>query len=280
MVKKISLLLVVLMLAVATAVGQTSDAQAWQTYTVEERDFSVSMPTLPVLTINRTIFQGETRGEEILKASAGGILYRVDIFENRNGEQKLKEFIKDLTQTGWDLGTERSVTVNGVEGKEYLTQSKQTVAQFFSTKRHLYRFATSGAVATDPRVNQFFSSISFDKKTAGIKVKSDGKPLYYRDDLGEVFTGKNVERKVRLLSKPEPSYPQKAVENGARGRVTLVAAFAATGQVVNIRVLYSNTGDVLVHAAIEAARKIRFEPAMKDGKPVSMWMQLEYNFML
>ena len=32
-----------------------------------------------------------------------------------------------------------------------------------------------------------------------------------------------------------------------------------------------------VHA-IKAARAITFIPATKDGKPVSMWMQLEYNF--
>lgn len=32
--------------------------------------------------------------------------------------------------------------------------------------------------------------------------------------------------------------------------------------------------------SIDAARKIKFIPAMKDGQPVSMWMQLEYNFSL
>jgi len=31
---------------------------------------------------------------------------------------------------------------------------------------------------------------------------------------------------------------------------------------------------------VEAARRIKFVPAMKDGKPVSMFMQLEYNFSL
>lgn len=30
--------------------------------------------------------------------------------------------------------------------------------------------------------------------------------------------------------------------------------------------------------AIETAGQIKFIPAMKDGKLVSMWMQLEYNF--
>ena len=38
--------------------------------------------------------------------------------------------------------------------------------------------------------------------------------------------------------------------------------------------------DGMTEAAIEAARNIRFFPAGKDGKPVSQWMTLEYNFNL
>ena len=38
--------------------------------------------------------------------------------------------------------------------------------------------------------------------------------------------------------------------------------------------------DGMTEAAIEAARNIRFFPAEKEGKPVSQWMALEYNFNL
>jgi hypothetical protein len=47
--------------------------------------------------------------------------------------------------------------------------------------------------------------------------------------------------------------------------------------VENIRVV-SGLPYGLTEQAIASARKIKFTPAMKDGKPVSMWMQLEYNF--
>ena len=36
--------------------------------------------------------------------------------------------------------------------------------------------------------------------------------------------------------------------------------------------------DGLTEVAIAAARKIKFVPAMKDGKSVSTFVQLEYNF--
>ena len=36
----------------------------------------------------------------------------------------------------------------------------------------------------------------------------------------------------------------------------------------------------LTTMSVRAARQIKFIPATKDGKPVSVWMQLEYNFNL
>jgi len=36
----------------------------------------------------------------------------------------------------------------------------------------------------------------------------------------------------------------------------------------------------LTEQAIAAARQIKFVPAVKDGRPVSVFMQLEYNFNL
>ena len=62
------------------------------------------------------------------------------------------------------------------------------------------------------------------------------------------------------------------------GTVVLRAVFSRTGRVENIIVLSGPA--MLIETAIEAAKQIKFTPAMKDGQPVSMWMQLEYNFNL
>jgi len=61
--------------------------------------------------------------------------------------------------------------------------------------------------------------------------------------------------------------------------VIIRAVFSASGQVTNISAI-SKLPDGLTEKAIGAARQIRFVPATKDGRPVSMWMQLEYNFNL
>lgn len=46
---------------------------------------------------------------------------------------------------------------------------------------------------------------------------------------------------------------------------------------IDITVVKGGPGEY-TQSAIEAARKIKFVPATKDGVPVSMWMQLEYRF--
>ena len=95
----------------------------------------------------------------------------------------------------------------------------------------------------------------------------------------KTYTGREVETKARLTHRPEPNYTEKARNSGTRGTVVLQAIFSKTGKVTDIRTL-SGLPNGLTERAVEAARKIKFIPATKDGKPVSMWMQLEYNFNL
>jgi len=52
---------------------------------------------------------------------------------------------------------------------------------------------------------------------------------------------------------------------------------SSSGRVTNIRAV-GRLPDGLTENAIEAARQIRFVPAVKDGRFVSMRMELQYNF--
>ncbi len=97
--------------------------------------------------------------------------------------------------------------------------------------------------------------------------------------LGEVYSGKEVTTKVRILSKAEPQYTEQARKDQLTGKVILRCVFAADGHVRAVGVL-AGLPDGLTLRAIIAAHQIKFIPATKDGHPVSMWMQLEYNFNL
>ena len=117
------------------------------------------------------------------------------------------------------------------------------------------------------------------KNPLGIAV-SDGPGIPLEEEPREkVYAGREVDKRVKLQNRPFPDYPDAAKGRGITGVVVLKCVFAANGKVTNIRVVQGLPYG-LTERAIEAAKKIKFIPATKDGKFVSMWMQLEYNFNL
>jgi TonB family protein len=98
-------------------------------------------------------------------------------------------------------------------------------------------------------------------------------------DPNRVYSAPEVNERARVLSKPEPQYTEEARRTGVTGTVILRVVFSRTGEVTNIRAMQP-LGGGLTEKAIAAARQIRFVPAKKNGQPVSMYMQLEYNFNL
>ena len=99
------------------------------------------------------------------------------------------------------------------------------------------------------------------------------------DDRARVLRVKEVEQRARLISKPEPHYTEEARRNQITGTVVLRVVFSSLGEVVDIRAVQSLPFG-LTEKAILAARQIRFVPATRGGHPVSVYMQLEYNFNL
>jgi TonB family protein len=99
------------------------------------------------------------------------------------------------------------------------------------------------------------------------------------DDSDRVYPAPQVSERARVLAKPEPQYTEEARRNAVTGSVVLRVVFSRTGEVTNIRALASLPYG-LTEKAIAAARQIRFRPATKDGRPVNVFMQLEYNFNL
>ena len=99
------------------------------------------------------------------------------------------------------------------------------------------------------------------------------------DGRERVLRVSEVEQRARLLSKPEPQYTEEARRNQTTGTVVLRVVFSSTGEVQEIRAVQTLPFG-LTERAIAAARQIRFLPATSGGRPVSVYMQLEYNFNL
>lgn len=260
-----------------------AELQTWKRYRVDDEHFSVSLPTVPAMTTEVTLIRAlrKTRRHRMLGAYADGALYGVWVYENIT-RQSLEDFIREHNpRDEWDVSTETTVTVNGVDGKQYSArnQNARAIAQFFAAEGRLYTFSVGGDLLEDAAVKQFFSSIVLGKNTDGMKVL-DGPGLPFEPPAGEqVFTGKQVNRKVRLFQKPEPRYTETARQEQTMGTVVLKAVFSSSGSVTDIRIV-SPLPNGLTERAIAAAKKIKFCPAIKDGKYASMWIQLEYNFNL
>jgi TonB family protein len=82
-----------------------------------------------------------------------------------------------------------------------------------------------------------------------------------------------------ILYKEKAKYTLDARNNGIEGTVVLNVVFTANGRITSIRVI-RGLPDGLTEKAIEAALKIRFNPAVKNGVPVSVRGNLEFTFVL
>jgi TonB family protein len=98
-----------------------------------------------------------------------------------------------------------------------------------------------------------------------------------RNDVPPVYSAEDVTTKAQILSKPEPLYTDRARDNGVTGTVRLRMLLSFDGRVRHILVLRGLAGG-LTETAINAARGIKFTPATKDGRPVSQFVIIEYNF--
>lgn len=278
---RLPLLLFLLFIAGAvkaqTPIGIGPGTAMWSRYTVKGEEFSVALPKEPSLKTSQVLLSrtNKNRLERVLQTSSGGLVYTIHVYENPKPRQSLQEFVNERS-AALNLATERSVITGEVSGKEYSSQDGKTTEQFFATEKRLYHFVVGGATDEPWRVKQFFASIMFGKKAESFEVLEGTSP---DDDVGEIVSGKEVDKKPRLIEKPEPTYTDKGRGAQVEGTVILKAVFSANGKVTNIRVVASLPFG-LTERSIAAAKKIKFVPAMKDGKNVSMWIQLEYNFRL
>ena len=284
MKKLIPLLVCTLILGASAANAQSPDKVLWSVYTIKGEQLTVVLPTVPALQTTK-----ETRARPlkdrkryILKTTAAGVVYTVHVVENPKPQMSLEAFIQEqaLLNSAEKLTVgEGDLTLEGIAGKPFVYPDGKGVAWFFATKDRLYDVRAYGAPIDDRRITTFFRYLSLRKHKGSYEISESVQSDTFDTASDGVYTGKQVDTRVRLVKKPEPGYSEKAKGEQITGTVVLRCIFAADGTVTNIRVISGLPGG-LTEKAIEAARKIKFVPATKDGRNVSMWMQLEYNFNL
>jgi TonB family protein len=280
---RLALVVCLALVPASTVSAQTPNAPEtapWNRYTIKGEEFSVMLPAAPSLATKKGLHANKVRLERTLTSSAGGVFYAVYTYENPTPKQSLADFITEQT-TDYrpELLLERTIELNGFVGREYksLDKNRPAIEQFFATNEHNYRFAVNSS-GDNAGAKQFFSSIRLGQPE-GIDL-SDAPDSAANTTTGEkIYLSGEVDTKARITKFVPPEYTDEAKKHRVIGVVILKAVLSSTGEVTNVRVI-SGLPYGLSDKAIEAAQKLKFVPAMKDGKYVSTWLQFELNFSL
>src|SRR5262249_47028115 len=130
------------------------------------------------------------------------------------------------------------------------------------------------------------TAIIAEKKIRSEHAVKDGRQVSVRGNLefnfklyDDPIEQMSVSLRPTVLFREKAQYTQEAKDNKVEGTVILSAVFGVDGRIGEIGVI-QGLPNGLTQSAIEAATKMRFEPAMKDGRPVSVRGNLEFSFNL
>jgi TonB family protein len=92
-----------------------------------------------------------------------------------------------------------------------------------------------------------------------------------------IYGAREVDKKAKLIDTPVAVYTAEARQANAEDEVRLRLVLAGDGTIRNMFPIKS-AGHALTESAVTAAQQIKFEPAVKDGRPVSQFVTLVYEF--
>lgn len=171
------------------------------------------------------------------------------------------------------------------------TISDPEEAHYF--KYYLY-FEPDAAVVYDIRTGEVYGSLDLTKAgpDRNTTLTYSEAPTVLEDPLARqqrlteqrreyppehAFKASEVTRAALITFKPEPGFTEEARRDNVSGVVRLRALLTHDGTVEVVEVI-KGLPEGLTEKAVEAAKKIRFQPAMRNGRAVTQSVLLEYNF--
>jgi TonB family protein len=101
--------------------------------------------------------------------------------------------------------------------------------------------------------------------------------------VGNNIENKSKDRKgdnsISIISKPQSRYTEAARQNNVQGTITLSIKFLKNGKIGKVKIV-NGLPDGLNENTIEAAKLIKFLPATKNGKPITVTKLIQYSFTL
>lgn len=94
------------------------------------------------------------------------------------------------------------------------------------------------------------------------------------------YLARQVDRQPKAIGLIEPVYPEEAKRRDIEGTLKLMLKIDGSGRVLSAEVVEATPPDVFDEAALAAFRDARFNPAMKDGRPVRYQAFIRVDFKL
>jgi TonB family protein len=91
-----------------------------------------------------------------------------------------------------------------------------------------------------------------------------------------VYKQSEVDQKAKIIKKPIPSTDRMCGNDNGFVRVRVV--LLKSGKVGDIESLKSSECERFNENSLNSAKKIKFNPALKDGQPVSVSAMVEYTY--
>lgn len=281
------------------ALGQQSPTQTWQKVSYYDDSFSIVLPK------DIIVYKDEQRGSVTLISSGTDSAYVVTATKNSpfmspKGIMRRSTLAKLAKRTSEWKTNDFEVDVYEFTDKNYFLHLEIEAAKVF------YSVSMRSKSLDDEQVSLVLQSL---KARGSFIVKGKGEPSdisntligekletsqvvldFFRrkqsDDVIVKFKDEPVDelppdhffsRTLFMLQKPRASYTDSARENNVQGTIVLKVEFKADGDLGFI-VVSQGLPNGLSQEAVNAAKKIKFLPAMQDGKPVTVIKRIEYSF--
>jgi len=292
-----------------TVFAQTDPA--WKTFAPVNEEFSMEAPESLVLTKFSTNMGDNLK---LYKTVANGTYFLIS--SDKADNSTLIKFAAAHTVENKAESTE--IAIDNLQGEKFTFADAEGFYQdilIVTGKSRIYVFHTVSETKDNPAVERFFSSLRLDKtlpeanKSSNVETTKKIESSQNQDNQKiEMSSGsgrgngnglgsgsgngtgdgastnqtnptasKNETSALKILSKPRANYTDLARFYDISGDVPLRVTFSANGEIGSISPV-SKLPFGLTTNAIAAARNMKFEPAKKEGTPISVTKMVVYTF--
>jgi TonB family protein len=193
----------------------------------------------------------------------------------------LRQQARDLNEKlkGADETQRKEIEARLREVKKSLEEHERAVAEFryqqedldkMSAELELYAKSKTGDEQELRKMREYLAKIETEYPANDARLREAKEKLALLENAGQ-------NRRAKVTYRVEPEYTADARDKQITGTVLLGVTVGPDGAAQNIQIKRSLFPS-LDESAVAAVRKWRFEPAIKDGQPVSFYLQVEFYF--